>query len=152
MGFGIRVFLVDDDDNVRRFSYARLNRLLSSDKHEKVPELANRRVRCAIVFVETIDRQPESVRNADFLILSFGKDGRLDRRVKGQQFRDSAALFEAYFNQHHGQYRIREDHAASKVIHAAHTFEKKKYDQRYRWTPTDKILKSMGAAIFGTDT
>jgi len=43
MGLGIRVFLIDDDDNVRRFSYARFNRLISRESDERLPEFANRR-------------------------------------------------------------------------------------------------------------
>jgi hypothetical protein len=85
------------------------------------------------------------------LILAFDKGGRLDRKVQEQQFRDSASLFEGYWKQHEGEYRARRGEAAANVVHAAHTFEKKKYDQRYRRTPTDKILKSITTAIFRTD-
>ena len=152
MGLGIRVFLIDDDDNVRRFSYARFNRLISRESDERLPEFANRRVQCAIVFLETIDREPENVRNLDCLILAFDKHGRLDRKVQEQQLRDSATLFEAYWKQGEAQYRGREGEGATNVLQAAHTCENKKYDQKYRWTPTEKILKSIGAAIFGTKT
>jgi hypothetical protein len=110
--------------------------------------LADRKIRCAIVFLETVNRQPERVRGVDFVILAFDKEGRLDPKVQKQQLRDSATLFEAYWKQNEDQYRVRRGEAASNVLHAAHTFERKKYDHRYRWTPTDKILKSIGTAIF----
>src|SRR2546422_5400964 len=85
MGLGIRVFLIDDDDKIRRFPYTRFDRLISRESDETLPEFANRTVRCAIVFLETIDRQPGNVRNLDFLILEFDKHGRLDRKVQEQQ-------------------------------------------------------------------
>jgi hypothetical protein len=151
MGFGIRVFLVDDDDRVNRFSYARLIRLMSREKPELMPEMANRKVRCAIVLVETTNRQPERITNVDFLILRFDKHGRLDPKVQEDKLRDSVALFEVYFEQKEGQYRARNGEAATNVLHAVHTFEKRKYDHRYRWSPTDKILKAIGAAVFGTN-
>jgi len=109
-------------------------------------------VQCAIVFLETIDREPENVRNLDFLILAFDKHGRLDRKVQEQQLHDSASLVEAYWKQGEAQYRARKGEGAANVLHAAHTFENKKYDQKYRWTPTEKVLKAIGAAIFGTKT
>ena len=149
MGIGIRVFLIDDADNVRRFPYARLDRLMSCESDETLPEFANRRVRCAIVFLETLDRQAENVRNLDFLILEFDKHGRVDRKVQEQELHDSATLFEAYWKQGAAQYRAGKGEGAANVLQAAHTFEKKKYDQKYRWTPTDRILKSISAAIFG---
>ena len=152
MGFGIRVFLIDDDDNVRRFPYARFDRLMSRESDETVPEFANRRVRCAIVFLETIDREPEIFRHLDFLILAFDNHGPLDRKVQEQHLHDSASLFEAYWKQGEAQYRARKGEGAANVLHAAHTFENKKYDQKYRWTPTEKVLKAIGAAIFGTKT
>jgi hypothetical protein len=61
-------------------------------------------------------------------------------------------LFEAYWKQGEAQYRARKGEGATNVLQAAHTFEKKKYDQKYRWTPTDRILKSISAAIFGAKT
>src|SRR5437879_1067817 len=139
MGFGIRIFLIDDNDNLRRFPYARFDRLMSRGSDEALPEFANRRVRCAIVFLETIGREPGNVRHVDFLILEFNKHGRLDGKVQEQQFRDAASLFEAYWAQGDAQYRAREGEGAANVLHAAHTFEHKKYDQKYRWTPTEKI-------------
>jgi hypothetical protein len=123
---------------------------MSRESAETLPEFANRRVRCAIVFLETIDRETENVRNLDFLILEFDKHGRLDQKVQEQKFRDAASLFEAYWKQGEAQYRARRGEGAANILQAAHTFERKKYDQRYRWTPTEKILKSIGAAILGT--
>ena len=151
MGLGIRVFLIDDD-KIRRFPYTRFDRLISRESDETLPEFANRRVRCAIVFLETIGREPETVRNLDFLILAFDKHRRLDRKVQERQLHDSASLFEAYWKQGEAQYRARKGEGAANVLHAAHTLENKKYDQKYRWTPTEKILKAIGAAIFGTKT
>ena len=45
--------------------------------------------------------------------------------------------------------RAKKGEAEPNVLHAAHTFEKRKYDQR--WSRTDKLLKSIGASIFGTN-
>jgi len=89
-------------------------------------------VQCAIVFLETIGREPETVRNLDFLILAFDEHGRLDRKVQEQQLHDSATLFEAYWKQGEAQYRARKGEGAANILHAAHTFEMKKYDQKYR--------------------
>src|SRR5207247_11041511 len=64
--------------------------LFRSESDETLPEFANQRVRCAIAFLETIEREPDNVRNLDFLLLEFDKHGRLDRKVQEQKLHDSS--------------------------------------------------------------
>ena len=47
MGIGIRVFLVDDDDSIKRLPLTRYERLARRDPKERLPQHAGKRVRFA---------------------------------------------------------------------------------------------------------
>lgn len=78
MGIGVRAFFVVDGD-VSRVPFRQVERLLCGDPHEVLSQCAGRRVRCALVYVELVNRRPFAVRHVDYLMLPFGSDGRLDR-------------------------------------------------------------------------
>jgi hypothetical protein len=40
-------------------------------------------------------------------------------------------------------------YAGQRVIDARHKFAKKRYFDKYRWEPSDKIIAAIGEAIFG---
>ena len=52
MGFGIRVFSVNDQDEIKRISYASFGRILSRDSKEAHLEYKNTRIRYAEVILE----------------------------------------------------------------------------------------------------
>ena len=80
MGIGIRVFLVDDNDSLQRIPLTRLERLLRFDRGERLSQHAEKRIRCAMVFLEVAGRQVLSIRNIDYLVLQFDAKGRIDKK------------------------------------------------------------------------
>jgi hypothetical protein len=149
MGFGNRAFLVDKDDTVRKFSYTKLDGLLMGFSQELLPEMANSRIRYAIIRLETRDRRPVCVIGAEFGFLKLDHAGRVDEDERARQLRDSMRLYGAYMEQETHKARVRVGEAPSSLIHAVHRFIRRGYDRRYRWKPSDKVLAAIGAAIFG---
>ncbi len=80
MGIGVRTFLIDDNDSLQRFSMARLNKLLRFGSKETLPQYAGKRIRCAMVFLEIVDRRPVSIRNIDCFVIPFDAKGRVDKK------------------------------------------------------------------------
>jgi hypothetical protein len=149
MGFGNRAFLVDKNDTVRKFSYIKLDRLLMGDSQELLPQMANSRIRYAIIRLETRDRCPVRVIGAEFGFLKIDHAGRVDEDERARQLRESMRLYDTYIEQEAHEARVRGGETPSNLIHAVHRFVRRGYDRRYRWKPSDKVLAAIGAAIFG---
>ena len=144
-----RVFS-DEDDTVHKFSYSKLDRFLTSYSQESLPEMANSRIRYAIIRVETRHRRPVGVIGAEFGFLRLNRAaGRVDEDERARQLRDSTKLYDTYIDQETHKARVGVSAAPSSLVHAAHRFVKRGYDRRYRWKPSDKVLAGLGAAIFG---
>ena len=58
MGLSIRIFIVEEDDTLKRLPMTRFDRLLKRDPNESLPKYAGKRVRYALIVVELINRRP----------------------------------------------------------------------------------------------
>jgi hypothetical protein len=139
MSMGTRIFLVDDNDTIRRFPLSRFERLRREDPEECLPEFAGKRVRCADVVVELANRKPAGILRIGFFILSFDSEGRLDRSE-----REKAKELAVHMVPPYSDRRV-----AETVVDAKHHFAKKEYEDRYKWTPTPEIEAAIFHAIFG---
>ena len=71
MGLGLRVFLVEDDDSLKRITLARYKRLLLRQPEASMPQYAEKRVRCALVVVEFVSRRPAEIVHIQYSLISF---------------------------------------------------------------------------------
>ena len=139
MGMGTRIFLVDHHDTVRRFPLSRFERLRREDPEDSLPEFANKRVRFALAVLELADRRPVEVTRLKYFLLSFDSKGYLDRSERQKQMKLGASMVTPYDEQTTG----------GSVIDARHHFAKKKFADRYTWTPTPEVETAIFDAIFG---
>ncbi|MGD9262562.1 MAG: hypothetical protein PVG44_19120, partial [Desulfobacterales bacterium] len=58
MGLSIRVFIVEDDNTIKRLSMIRFERLLNRDPNEKLSKYAGKRVCYALIVVDLVNRRP----------------------------------------------------------------------------------------------
>lgn len=77
MGLGMRIFVVKDDGALERLPFGRYNRLLQRDSNERLLKNAGRRVRCAVLVVESEDRIPVEIVKSQYSYLLFDHEGRL---------------------------------------------------------------------------
>ena len=61
MGLSIRIFIVEDDDTIKRLPLARYERLLKGDPDVRLSEYAGKRVRYALIVVDLVNRRPIEV-------------------------------------------------------------------------------------------
>ena len=76
MGLSIRIFIVEDDDTIKRLPLSRYERLLKRDPDERLSKYASKRVRYALIVVELINRKPKEVVRDEYAYLDFDKEGR----------------------------------------------------------------------------
>ena len=142
MGISIRIFVVDDDNSIKRIPLTRYERLFRYDPEERFPEYAGKRMRYAEVAVEMVQRKPIEILRMLYFIMSFDSEGRIDASEHRKETRLAMELLPPFSV----------DQQPSQVIDAQHRFAKKRYDNEYRWTPSTEIEAAIIKAIFGART
>jgi len=139
IGLSIRIFIVEDDDTVKRLQLARYERLLRRDPDERLSKYAGKRVRYALIVVDLVNRKPIGVVRDEYAYLEFDEEGRL----KEPEFENEeiSAFDMLDFSSVERQDR--------RVIDARHKFARKRYFDKHRWEPTDEIVTAIAEAIFG---
>jgi transposase len=135
MGLSIRVFIVEDDNTIKRLPMIRFERLLNRDPNEKLSKYAGKRVRYALIVVDLVNRRPIEIVKDEFAYLNFDDEGRLELSEHEQA--ESLAFDMLNF------FSLKQKD--KRFIDARHKFAKKRYFDKYRWEPSDEII----AAIFG---
>jgi transposase len=139
MGLSLRVFIVEDDDTIKRLPLARYERLLKRDPDERLLEYAGKRLRYALIVVDLVNRRPIEVVRDEFAYLDFDEDGRF-KEPEHDKGESSALDMLDFFSLKQQDKR---------VIDARHKFARKRYFDKNRWEPTDEIVAAIAEAIFG---
>ena len=98
MGLSIRVFIVENDDTIKRLPLARYERLLRRDPDERLSRYAGQRVRYALIVVDLINRRPVEVVRDEYAHLDFDREGRLkepefeNEEIFKQQFKEEITV------------------------------------------------------------
>lgn len=139
MGVSLRIFVVDDDDSIRRLPLAQYERLLERDSEECLPQYAGKRLRYALVVADLVNRIPVEILRIQYSLLFFDSKGRID---PAEREKEASLAFEVL-----PPLPIIRD--PGQVIDAQHRFAKKRYDNEYRWTPSPEIERAIVDAVFG---
>jgi hypothetical protein len=137
MGIGCRVFIIGDNDSLQRISMVRLTRLLHFDRKESLQRYAEKRVRCAMVFLEVAGRQVQAIRNIEYSLLQFNDKGRIDKKEWEKGMRLGMELLPSILDEEHPQ----------KVINARHRFARSRYEHEFKWKPSRKVEEAIVAAV-----
>ncbi len=143
MGFGFRVFFIDEDDSTIRTTLARFERLRNHDPKEQLPQYANKKIRFAMAVLEVEGKKPLSVVQIDYGYLSFDSEGRLDPKYLEDEMR--IAMGAVPFISLPDSL----DNTPKNVINAQHKFAIKKYKNLFSWKPSPEIEKEIYNSIFG---
>jgi len=141
MGISLRIFLVNDNDSIQRFPLARFERLIQRDPKERLPQYAGKRVRYVEVALELEQRKPIGILRILYLIMPFDSEGRVDATEQEKEQRLGIDMIPPMLP----------DRYSSQVVEARHRFAKKRFDNEYRWKPTQEIEFAIMKAIFGND-
>ena len=140
MGLSIRVFIVEDDDTIKRLPLARYERLLNRDPDERLSRYAGQRVRYALIVVNLVNRKPIEVVKDEYAYLDFDKEGRFKEPVYEEVESSPLDMLDIL------SFEQKKDR---RVIHARHRFARKRYFDKNRWEPTDEIVTAIAEAVFG---
>lgn len=141
MGTGFRIFLVDDDDSLKRLPMARYQRLCRREPEEHLPQYAGKRVRCAMVVLEVAGRVPLAIDRIDYYMLPFDAEGYIDTAELEKEARLAVEVLPPFAD----------EEPSGKVIDARSHFAKKRYEHEFKWTPTQEIQAAIVAAILGKE-
>jgi hypothetical protein len=137
MGTGVRVFFISTDNSVRKVPLTKFERLSDNRSDECFEEYAGERVRCAMVFVRLENRKPAEIIHVDYFIVPFKADGRVDLK---ERERGRSLVMRSL------DLSISPDR--KKVINAIPRILKKKYDEEFKWEPTDVELAMIVKKVF----
>jgi transposase len=139
MGLSIRIFIVEEDDTIKRLPLTHFERLHKHDPDERLLKYAGQRVRYALIVVDLVNRRPVEIVKDEFGFLFFDDEGRLEASEHGKAESLAFDMLTPLFS----------DQTNSRVINARHKFAKKRYFDKYSWSPTDEIIAALAEAIFG---
>jgi len=138
MGLGMRIFIVKDDGSLERLPISKYNRLLRHDSDERLLQYAGKRVRCAVIVVESKDRMPVEIVKSQYSYLLFDSTGRLLMEWDEKEARLAMDMLEPVIADMDKQ-----------VVDARHKFARKRYAREYLWQPDPEIEAVIRKAIFG---
>ena len=139
MGLSIKIFIVEDDDTIKRLPLACYERLHKRDPDERLSKYAGKRVRYALIVVDLVNRKPIEIVKDQFAFLDFDDEGQL--KVSEHEKKESLAFDMLP--------PLLSDQTNDRIIDARHKFAKKSYFDKFSWTPTDEIVAAIAEAIFG---
>ena len=137
MGLGMRIFIVKDDGSLERLPFGRYNRLLQRRPSERLFQYAGKRVRCAVIVVESINRQPVEILKCQYSYLSFDSDGMINESGESET-RLVMDMLEPVIADKDKQ-----------VVDLRHKFARKRYAREYLWQPSPEIEAAIRKEIFG---
>jgi hypothetical protein len=140
MGLGIRIYIVEENDTIKRLPLARYERLLKGGPNESLPKYAGKRVRYALIVINLVDRRPIEVVRNEFAYLDFDEAGRF-KEPEYEKVESSALDMLDFFSL--------EQQQDKRVIDARDKFARKRYFDKNRWEPTDEIVTAIAEAIVG---
>ena len=137
MGLTIRVFIIDDEDSLVRLPIAKYERLLRRDPNESLMQYADKRIRYASVIAETENRKPFKIIRIEYAYLFFNSLGFIDSKEREKEIRLGMDMIPSY-----GEAR-----ESRRVIDAQHKFAKRRYKNRYLWTPSRELEVAIVDAV-----
>lgn len=140
MNIGIRIFLVDKG-SVKPFPLKKFESMIIGDPSIQFPDYAGKRLRYALVFVESENRRPIEVTYAEFSYLQIGADGRFDLKWLKEKKRESFESIASEFT-----LKKKPDN----VIDAKSRFIKRRNMVKNNWKPTEEELSQIFQLVFKT--
>jgi hypothetical protein len=114
-------------------------RLLNRSPDERLLEYTGKRVRYALIVIDLVNRRPIEIVRDEFGFLDFDDEGRFKEPQYEKEESLAFDLLDPFFS----------DQTNSQVIDARHKFAKKRYFDKFSWTPTNEIVVGIAEIIFG---
>jgi hypothetical protein len=133
MGFSLRIFFIDEDDNIQQIPHTRYQKLVDSDPAAAFPEYGNIRIRCAEIVVEFENRAPVGIARENYSYMKFDADGNIDRAYADEMGRVLAEII--------GGMPLPDD--PKNLVRASGRLAVKRFQEKYTWTPTGELEQAL---------
>jgi hypothetical protein len=137
MGFGFRIFFVNDKDEIKRISHTSFERIFNRDPKEVYLDYKNTRIRYAEVILEIENRKPVSIVRIVYGYLKFDSNGHADREFHNEEQRVAM-----------GMISLPLPGESSNVVHASDRFAQKAFKDNFSWSPSFALEQSIIKAAF----
>ena len=138
MGYSLRIFFIDKDDNIKKVPLTRFDRIRARDPKEKLLEYKNSRIRYAEIVVELANRKPVFMARAVYGYLQFDSEGRLDKRFMDDEWDIMCNILPL----------SSPPDADKKIIYANDRFAEKRFKNKFKWSPSPELEKKIFDKIF----
>ena len=138
MGLGTRIFIVNDDDTLKRMPMKRYHRLFKRHPEERFLDYAGNRIRYVLVALELKNRKPVEILKIQYSYLAFDQEGRLREDERERAARLSMEMIKT----------SPPEEESNQVIDARYKFAKKRFSREFRWEPSPEIETAIFKAIF----
>ena len=139
MGLGTRIFIVNDDDTLKRMPMKRYHRLFRRHPEERFLEYADDRIRYVLAVLELKNRKPVEILRIQYSYLAFDQKGRLREDERERAARLSMVMIKPSLPEQEPNH----------IIVAGYKFAKKRFDREFRWEASPEIETAIFKAIFG---
>jgi hypothetical protein len=139
MGLSIRIFILNEDDTLRRLPLNRFNLLYRGEPEERLTEYAGKRLRYVLVVTELKNRKPVGILRTQYSYFAFDSQGRLRDDEREKATRLSMDMIKPIeFEGNNGG-----------VINARHKFAKKRFEHEYTWQPSPELEATIFKRVLG---
>lgn len=132
MGFSVRIFFVNDQDEIKRISYASFERILLRDSKQAHLEHKNSRVRYAEVVLEVENRKPVSIVRIVYGYLKFDSEGYANKEFLDEEQRIAM-----------GMISLPLPGDSLNIVHASDRFAQKIFKDNFSWTPSFELEQAI---------
>ena len=129
MGFGFRVFIIDEEDQLKRIPTTRFDRIRDRDPKESLSEYKNSRIRYAEVILELENRKPISIARIVHGYLQFDSEGKVDKEYLNTEGQVAISMMPS----------IPLPGEPENVINASDRFAQKRFKDEFTWTPSFEL-------------
>ena len=126
MGFGFRIYFIDEDDKITRIPLTRFERIRDRDPKESLAEYKNSRIRYAEVILELENKKPVSIARIVYCYLQFDSEGKVDKEYLNTEVRVAISMMPT----------ITLPGEPENVINANDRFAQKRFKDEFTWTPS----------------
>ena len=133
MGFGFRIFLIDEADKITRIPATRFDRIRDRDPKESLPQYKNSRIRYAMVILELENRQPISTARIDYGYLVFDSEGRVDQKFLDTEGQVAISMMPS----------IPLPGEPENIVHASDRFAQKRFKDEFTWIPSFELEQEL---------
>jgi hypothetical protein len=138
MGFGLRIFFINEDNKILRIPATRFERIIGRDRKESLSKYKNSRIRYAEIILELENRKPVSIARIVYGYLQFDSEGKVDK-----DFLDT----EGHVAINMMPYIPLPDEPEN-VIHANHRFARKRFKNEFTWKPSFELEQEIFKKAF----